>query len=221
MTSEQEPGTAPDFDDRTGEAPEAPEAQSDSEAAEAGSEEAGEQAVSAEDMGSPTPDEARVLREKARERDELFERLQRVTANFQNAQKRQKQESETRIQYALQDFARALLTVVDSFERAIASAERSRDFERLYEGIQLVEKQLQNVLADHGIRPIEAAGQKFDPDIHEAMSVVETEELPESTVVTEFERGYRLNDRLVRPARVMVAKRPERGEEGKDADDSR
>lgn len=179
---------------------------------------AAEGATSSEAAGEPlwtkaieelSPDEIQTLREGAAERDELFERLQRVSANFQNAQKRVKQEFETRLEYAIQDFARELLMAVDSFERAIQSARESRDFGRFLEGIQLVEKQIRDVLSSHGITAIEAEGKKFDPDLHEAMSVVETEDHPDSTVVTVLERGYRLNDRLVRPARVVVARRPE------------
>ena len=149
------------------------------------------------------------LRRRARERDDIEDRLKRVAADFANAQKRIEREAQTRIQYATQDFIREILAVTDRLERALDAAEQSQDLEGLIEGMRLVDKQFHDILARHGVEQIPAVkGEPFDPDLHEVMAVVPGGEYPEHAVVEEVERGFRLKDRVVRPSKVFVAGPP-------------
>ena len=143
------------------------------------------------------------------ERDKLIARLQRATADFLNSQKRMERELQTRVRYSLEDFVKELLPVVDNFARAIGHAQNSETFDDLLEGIELVSKQVHDVLDRHGVKPIEAVGKRFDPLYHEAISVAHDPERPVDTVLEETEKGYLLNDRVIRPAKVIVNKAPE------------
>jgi len=151
------------------------------------------------------------LRAKAAERDALQDRVKRLAADFANAQKRIEREAQTRIEYALQDFVRDAFPVADGLERALRAAEETQNLAGLVEGIRLVEKQFRDVLARYGVEPIPTAkGEPFDPDLHEVLAVVPAAEYPEHSVVEEVEKGYRLKDRVVRHAKVVVAgPRPE------------
>jgi len=157
----------------------------------------------------PTAEELEELRRKAAERDEMQRRLKRVAADFANAQKRIEREARTRIDYAIQDFLRELLAVTDSLERALNAAEQSKDIDSFIEGIKLVDKQFHDILARHHVEPVPAVkGEPFDPEHHEVMAVLPTDEYPEHSVIEEVERGFRLKNRLVRPAKVIVAGAP-------------
>jgi molecular chaperone GrpE len=139
---------------------------------------------------------------------EHYDRLLRAQAELQNVLKRHERERSDRAKYACEAFARDLLPVVDDLERALQHADdQSRG---LGEGVELVLKSLLNVLAKHGVERIEARGQPFDPSQHEAVAAVECEDVPENTVVEEHRAGYRLRDRLLRPAMVAVCKAPQR-----------
>jgi molecular chaperone GrpE len=153
-----------------------------------------------------TPDPQTLLAE----RDDLLARLQRVSADYLNYQKRQqRQETEAR-RYANAELARDLLAVLDDMERALEAAEADHDADDpLLAGMRLVYDKALEVLARHGVRPIPAAGEPFDPLRHEAMMQQPSEKHDRPTVLQELQRGYELNGRVLRPARVIVSARPE------------
>ena len=140
------------------------------------------------------------------ERDTLLDRLARSQAEFENARKRAAREQQEFRDYASADVIKALLPIFDSFERALqAPAAQSSEFRN---GIELIYKQLQDTLARLGVRPVPAKGELFDPHVHEAIEMVETTDVPDHQVIEELQRGYKLKERLLRPAMVRVAKEP-------------
>jgi molecular chaperone GrpE len=140
------------------------------------------------------------------ERDTLIDRLARLQAEFENARKRTAREQQEFRDFATSDAIKALLPVVDSFERALQA--RTTQLDEFRGGIELISKQLQDALAKLGVRPVPAKGEMFDPHVHEAIEMVETTEVPDHQVIEELQRGYKLKDRLLRPAMVKVAKDP-------------
>jgi len=173
------------------------------------SSEQGEDGERADEGGPVTVDSGDLaeLQRQAAERDALEERLKRVAADFANAQKRLVREAQTRIAYAVQEFATEVFPVADSLRRALAAAETSHDLDGFIEGIRLVDKQFYDIMARHGIEPIEAViGEVFDPEVHDVLAVTETDEYPPNAIVQEVERGFRLKGRVLRPATVIVAK---------------
>jgi len=162
---------------------------------------------SPEDLGSspqPAGIDAELQKLKA-ERDQLYDRLARAQAEFDNARRRANKEQQDFRDYATMDTLKSLLPVLDSFDRALQSKSDTSDFRS---GVELIYKQLQDVLAKQGVVAIVAKGQPFDPRFHEAIEMVETTEAPDHTVLEELQRGYKYKDRLMRPAMVKVAKNP-------------
>lgn len=139
------------------------------------------------------------------ERDALVDRLARAQAEFDNARKRVVKEQQDFRDFAAADTIKSLLPVIDSFERALQAQSESGDFRG---GVELIYKQLQDALAKIGVRVIPAKGEPFDPRYHEAIEMVETSEAPDHEVLDELQRGYKLKDRLLRPAMVKVARNP-------------
>ncbi|MGB7149417.1 MAG: nucleotide exchange factor GrpE [Terriglobales bacterium] len=141
------------------------------------------------------------------ERDALLDRLARLQAEFDNARKRAVREQQDFREYAAADVIKNFLPVLDSFERALKVAgdanSNSNDFRN---GIDLIYRQLQDAIQKTGVQPIVAVGQPFDPRIHEAVEMVDTTDVPDHQVVEELQRGYKYKDRLLRPARVRVAR---------------
>ena len=137
------------------------------------------------------------------ERDMLLDRLARMQAEFDNARKRSAKEQQDYRDYALVDVVKTLLPVMDSFDRALQSSPEKSEF---HAGVELIHKQLQAALAKIGVQPVAAKGQQFDPRFHEAIEMVDTEEAKDHEVLDELQRGYKLKDRLVRPAMVRVAR---------------
>ncbi|HEX7893771.1 MAG TPA: nucleotide exchange factor GrpE [Terriglobales bacterium] len=137
------------------------------------------------------------------ERDTLLDRLARMQAEFDNARKRSAKEQQDYRDYALADVVKTLLPVMDSFDRALQSSPEKSEF---HAGVELIHKQLQAALAKIGVQPVAAKGQPFDPRFHEAIKMVDTEEAKDHEVLDELQRGYKLKDRLVRPAMVRVAR---------------
>jgi molecular chaperone GrpE len=137
------------------------------------------------------------------ERDSLLDRLARAQAEFDNARKRAGKEQQESRDYAIADAIKSLLPVMDSLERAL---QVKSDAVELRSGVELIYKQLQAALAKLSVNPIVAKGEPFDPRLHEAIELVETSDVPDHQVIEELQRGYKLKDRLLRPAMVKVAK---------------
>lgn len=147
------------------------------------------------------------LKKKAEECDSVIDKLLRTRAEFQNFQKRMRKEQESVAQFAVKDLILDLLPELDNFGRAAKLAEDSKEIDKFLEGLKLIEDQLFKVLEKHGVKPIETEGKPFDPKLHEAVFEEEDNGLPHHTITEEFQRGYLLNDRIVRPSKVKVSKR--------------
>ncbi|MBC8324984.1 MAG: nucleotide exchange factor GrpE [Verrucomicrobia subdivision 3 bacterium] len=153
-----------------------------------------------ESVGPKTLKEAQVII------DELNDRHVRQAADIENFRKRSQREKDEARQFANQSLLEKLLPVLDNFEMALAAAEKADPAIR--DGVQMIYDQLLGVLKDSGVNTVEAVGESFDPNLHEAISQEHTTEAAEGTVLQQVQRGYKLNDRLVRPARVIVAAAP-------------
>jgi molecular chaperone GrpE len=139
------------------------------------------------------------------ERDDLFDRLARLQAEFDNYRKRAAKERDEFRDFAVSDAVRVLLPVMDSFNLALKNA--SARPEDLRKGVDLIYKQLQDVLQKLNVERIPAQGEPFDPRVHEAIEMVETDAAPDHHVLEELQPGYRIKGRLLRPAMVRVAKK--------------
>src|SRR6266576_3393366 len=137
------------------------------------------------------------------ERDTLLDRLARTHAEFDNARKRAAKEQQDFRDYALMDTIKTFIPVLDSFDRALQTSPEKSEF---HAGVELIHKQLQDALAKIGVRPVPAKGEQFDPRYHEAIEMVDTDEVQDHQVLDELQRGYKLKDRLLRPAMVRVAR---------------
>jgi molecular chaperone GrpE len=153
---------------------------------------------------SRAPVESAELQKLKVERDTLIDRLARLQAEFENARKRTAREQQDFREYAVADAVKALLPIVDSFERALqtGAAEKSE----FRGGVELIYKQLQDALTKLGLRAIPAKGEPFDPHLHEAIEMVDTSSAPDHQILEELQRGYKLKDRLLRPSMVKVAR---------------
>ncbi len=142
------------------------------------------------------------------EHAQLKERWVRLQADFDNHRKRMLREKQETLSYGHENVVKDLLPVVDNLERAIEHAEASSgaDFEGMLQGVELVRRELLGALAKHGVEGIEAEGEAFDPNVHEALAQVEEPNVEAGRVARVLQKGYRLRDRLLRPARVMVSK---------------
>jgi molecular chaperone GrpE len=147
------------------------------------------------------------LVETQRQRDECRDQLQRTRAEFLNYQRRARAQADADRTYAVVPLALDLIAVLDNFERATEAA-RSADAPGIVEGLDMVRKQLLSTLKKHGIETISALGEMFDPNLHEALTQVPERDHPEGTVVAELGKGYRLLDRVLRPAQVAVSIKP-------------
>jgi molecular chaperone GrpE len=147
-----------------------------------------------------------LLEAKEKEAKETYDRLLRVSADFENYKKRSSRELEDFRKYANQTLLKEMLSVVDNLELAINSSNhRKKADKNLMEGLNLTLNEILRVFEKFDVKPIEAQGQKFDPAFHEAVMREETDDFPENTVVSEFQKGYLIHDRLLRPAMVVVA----------------
>jgi molecular chaperone GrpE len=146
-------------------------------------------------------------RERQRAEEHLRD-LQRLAADFSNYRKRSEAERSEVVRYANAALIRRLCDVLDNFDRALESLPAELKQFSWVDGVWLVERQLRTILESEGLRPIEAVGKSFDPFEHEAVLYEETTDNPEGTVVAELQRGYKLHDRVLRPALVKVAKSP-------------
>lgn len=165
---------------------------------------AGEEGDTVTTPSSVAVTEENELQKLRNERDALLDRMARSQAEFDNARKRAAREQQEYRDYASADVIKALLPVIDNFERALNAAQGQASEFRT--GIELIYKQLQDVLQKAGVRRLDAKGKQFDPRLHEAIEMVETQDVPDHEVLEELQSGYMLKDRLLRPAMVRVAK---------------
>lgn len=152
----------------------------------------------------PTPALADEIVELRKERDGLHDRLLRQAAEFDNYRKRIDRERRDTAQYAATEFLQELLPIIDDFERALQTKVPGADSYR--QGLEIIHRALMDMLRKRGVTPIEAVGTDFDPEVHQAVSYEEESQRRDGEVTEEFRRGYRLGDRLLRPAMVKVAK---------------
>jgi len=137
--------------------------------------------------------------------EELSNQYIRMAADFDNYRKRQAQERESLLKYGAENTLKVILPVLDTFERANQSIKDSQDLTQVKESIEVVYKQLLDALQKSGLRTIETQGQKFDPNLHEAVMKTPTEDAEDHTVLQELQKGYMLDDRVLRAALVNVA----------------
>lgn len=140
--------------------------------------------------------------------DRFRDLAMRSQADFENYKKRCAREKEDAIKYANKSLLEKLVSIVDHFELGLEAARGEGEKSPVYSGMSLVLKQLQDFLAENGLQPIEAVGQKFDPNLHEAIAHQPSEEVPEEHVINQTRRGYRYKDRLLRPSTVVVSSGP-------------
>ena len=135
-----------------------------------------------------------------------IDKMMRLAADFDNYKKRNAKEYENIRKYAAENIIKELIPIVDNFERAIESANESKDVNSLLGGIKLILNQMMNLLEKEGVIRIKAVGEIFDPNIHEAVMHIASDEYPENVVMQELQKGYILRDRVIRPAMVAVSK---------------
>jgi molecular chaperone GrpE len=143
------------------------------------------------------------------EKDQLMERLLRLQAEFDNARKREQKERSEFRDYAVSNAVEQFLPVLDNFQLALKSTGSA---EQLRTGVELIVKQMEEALRGLNVQPVEAVGVPFDPRVHEALDMVERNDLPDHQVFEEVRRGYRIRERLLRPALVRVASNPQQKE---------
>lgn len=132
----------------------------------------------------------------------------RSQADFENYKKRAAREKEEAIKYANSSLLEKLIAIVDNFELGLEAARAEGEKSPVFSGMSMVLKQLMDFLGDSGLQPIDAAGQKFDPNLHEAIAHEPSDEVPEGSIIRQMRRGYKLKDRLLRPSSVVVSSGP-------------
>jgi molecular chaperone GrpE len=138
------------------------------------------------------------------ERDQYLDRLARLQAEFDNFRKRNAREQQEFREYAVADALKSFLPILDSLDRAAKTD--APDADQLRSGVELIDRQFHDALAKLGVQPIAAEGEPFDPNLHQAIQMEETADAPDNTVIGELQRGYKIKDRLLRPAMVRVAR---------------
>jgi molecular chaperone GrpE len=139
------------------------------------------------------------------ERDQLMDRLARLQAEFENSRRREVKERQDLRDYAVQNAVEPFLSVMDNFQLALKA---NGTKEQLRAGVELILKQMEEALRGLNVQPVETVGTQFDPRVHEALGSVETKEFPDHQVLEEVRRGYKIRDKLLRPALVKIAVNP-------------
>ncbi len=158
-----------------------------------------------------TREQVEQWREQAAKAQDHWERLVRVSADFDNFKKRAARDRQDGIRYANEALLQKLLPVLDSLDMALAAAanpQGGNSADALRMGVNMIQSQLRSVLAEAGLEEIDATGKPFDPNFHEAVSQLPSDQVPEGHVLQQVRKGFKLNDRLVRAASVVVAKKP-------------
>jgi molecular chaperone GrpE len=149
------------------------------------------------------------LKEHAAKAQHYYDQLLRVTADLENYRKRAARERQEAIKYANESLLEKIIPVLDNFEMALSAANAANtSVQSLQEGVNMIHQQLKAAMSAAGLEEIEANGKAFDPNLHEALSQQESVDVPEGQVVQQVRKGYKLRDRLLRPASVVVAKKP-------------
>lgn len=148
--------------------------------------------------------EAELTQAKAKA-NEHYDHLLRLQAEFDNFRKRTQKEKTELIKYAAERLVADLLPVLDNFERAASAAKVNSDITAFSQGVDMIFRQLHSVLTNEGLKAVEALGQPFDPNIHEAVLRIDSDEHPENTCVEELQKGYYLKDKVLRPSMVKVS----------------
>lgn len=143
------------------------------------------------------------------ERDDFKDKWARARADLDNYRRRIQKEMEDDRKYAATPIVKAMLPGLDGLQRALKAASTSKNIDELIAGIEMVVKQFDAALVSLGVQPIDAKGKPFDPNLHEAIAQVPNAEHPPMTVIDDIERGYTLNERIVRPSKVIVSSAPQ------------
>ncbi len=158
----------------------------------------------------PKSNETAELRDRIsnlqKEKDELFEKLQRVSADYANLQKRTQKQIDDNTTYEKEKIIKTLLPALDNFEHTLQNAYSAENADVLIKGIRIIYDQMLDILKSHGVEQIKAIGEKFDPALHQAMMQQVAPDREENTVLEEFQTGYKLNGRVIRPSKVIVNK---------------
>jgi molecular chaperone GrpE len=166
----------------------------------------------AEEMGDAVPqqeeeqDMAAALEEALNKFQESEDNLLRVAADFENTKKRLERDRDISLKYAEENILKELLPGIDNIERAMDQAQEANNIESLLEGIELTRNGLLATLEKYGVKAIKSVGEPFDPNVHEAIAMEETDEMEPNFVLQEFQKGYFYKDRLLRPTKVIVTK---------------
>ena len=152
------------------------------------------------------------LEEKKKQTDEYYDQLLRLKAEFDNYRKRTEREKQNHLAWGKEEILLKQVGLMDVLEQACASARTSNNLESIQKGLDLITLEFSRMLSSEGVVETESAGQKFDPCVHEAVEHVESDQ-PEGTIVEVLQKGYMMNGRVIRPARVKVAKKTEQKED--------
>lgn len=148
------------------------------------------------------------LKDDAAKMQEYWDKLLRLQAEFENVRKRLERDKQEFTKFANEGIIVELLNVLDDLERAVNLAEtKHQDLSAFLKGVEMILAHLYEMLKEHGVKPIEAQGKIFDPNVHEALMQAEDAKAPDNTVIEEFQKGYMLYDRVIRTAKVKVAKK--------------
>ena len=146
------------------------------------------------------------LKEEAAKAAEYWDRILRLQADFDNTRKRLEREKQEFVRFANEEIIIELLNILDDLERTVELAENAgQDLSTFLKGVEMIMAHLYEMLKDYGVKPIDSRGKLFDPNLHEALMQLESKDIAEHTIVEELQKGYLLNDRVIRTAKVKVA----------------
>lgn len=146
------------------------------------------------------------------EKDELFAKLQRLSADYMNYQKRSARQISESVAYEKEVIIKSFLPVLDNFEHTLGGAENTEDMESFRRGVKIIYDQILSILKNHGVEQIGSVGQKFDPACHQAVMQEIDADKEDGTILKELVKGYRIGEKILRPGRVVVSKKPAGGE---------
>jgi molecular chaperone GrpE len=161
------------------------------------------------DAAVPETEQEMKLQEKEKEAKDNYDRYLRLSAELENFKKRAEKEKSETYKFANENLVKDLLPVLDNLERALEHGREAKTHQALLEGVEMTHKGFWGVLEKYGLTVIDALGEEFDPNQHEAVMVQEDAHRPPNMVINQIQKGYRLNNRLIRPAMVIVSKKPE------------